>query len=296
VRPRSPIRRSSASRPCEAGRRVLTAPALSPAIRAFDAIAPDFDARFAAWESVAAQRRAVRRALLAAFSPGARLLELGGGTGEDALFLAAAGRYVHVTDGAPGMVARTRSKARAVGLDGRVSAERVALEELETWASARAGAPFDGAFSNFASINCVTDHASVARGLARVLPPGARALLVVFGPASPAEVVVLLGRGRFRAAFRRFSRHPAPARVAGETFSVTYPPPRTYAGAFAPWFVLRRTTGIGVFVPPSSAEPWVSRVPLVVAAAEALDRVVARPLALLADHVLLDFTRTSERM
>jgi ubiquinone/menaquinone biosynthesis C-methylase UbiE len=266
---------------------------LSPAVRAFDGLAPDFDAAFAGWASVAAQRRAVRRSLLAAFPPGARLLELGGGTGEDALFLAATGRRVHVTDGAPGMVEMTRAKARAAGLDDRVTAEQVALEELSAWASARgSAAPFDGAFSNFASLNCVTDHASVARGLARVLLPGASALLVVFGPASPAEVAVLLARGRFRSAFRRFGRRPAPARVAGETFTVTYPSPRALATAFAPWFALRRTRGIGVFVPPSSAEPWISRVPLAVAAGEVLDRVAARPLALLADHVLLDFTRT----
>ncbi|MBK9064925.1 MAG: hypothetical protein IPL89_17325 [Acidobacteria bacterium] len=80
--------------------------------------------------------------------------------------------------------------------------------------------------------------------------------------------------------------------MAGETFTVTYPAPRAFAVAFSPWFVLRGTTGIGVFVPPSSAEPWISRVPLVLAAAEAVDRLAARPLALLADHVLLDFTRT----
>jgi hypothetical protein len=103
---------------------------------------------------------------------------------------------------------------------------------------------------------------------------------------------VLLLRGRFRAALRRFSRRPAPARVAAETFTVTYPAPRTFAAAFAPWFVLRRTVGIGVFVPPSSAEPWISRVPGAVAMAETLDRVASRPFALFADHVLLDFTRT----
>lgn len=266
---------------------------LSAALRAFDALAPDFDEAFAGWKSVAAQRRAVRRALLAAFPPGSRLLELGGGTGEDALFLAAAGRQVHLTDGAPAMVERTRAKARTAGLEHRVTAERVALEELGAWAASRGGETFDGAFSNFASLNCVGDHAAVARGLARVLAPGTRALLVVFGPASPAEIVVLFARGRFRAAFRRFSRRPAPARVAGETFDVTYPSPRAFAAAFAPWFTLTRTVGIGVFVPPSSAEPWVSRVPFAVAAAETLDRVAARPLALLADHVLLDFTRTA---
>ncbi|HTS01457.1 MAG TPA: methyltransferase domain-containing protein [Thermoanaerobaculia bacterium] len=271
----------------------MTSPALSPAVRAFDALASGFDAAFSGWTSVAAQRRAVRRALLAAFPPGARLLELGGGTGSDALFLASEGRSVHVTDGAPAMVERTREKACAAGLDGRVTAERVALEEVATWASSRAGRPpFDGAFSIFAALNCVTDHAPVARGLAGVLPPGARALLVVFGPASPVEVAVLLARGRFRAAFRRFSRRAAPARVAGETFEVTYPAPRDLAAAFAPWFALRGSTGIGVFVPPSSAEPWISRFPGVVAVAEALDRVAARPLAYVADHVLLDFVRT----
>jgi ubiquinone/menaquinone biosynthesis C-methylase UbiE len=268
-------------------------PALAPAVRAFDALAPGFDAAFDGWTSVAAQRRAVRRELLAAFAPGARLLELGGGTGEDALFLAAEGRRVHVTDGAPAMIARTRAKACAASLGSLVTAECVALEEFAAWAAARSGVRFDGAFSNFASLNCVTDHAAIARGLSRVLRPGARALLVVFGPASPVEVAVLLARGRFRAAFRRFSRRPVPARVAGETFTVTYPAPRAFAAAFAPWFALRKTTGIGVFVPPSSAEPWVSHVPVAVAIAEVLDRAVARPLALLADHVLLDFTRTA---
>jgi len=272
-----------------------SAPPEPPAVRAFEALAPGFDAAFSDWASVATQRRAVRRALLAAFPAGARLLELGGGTGEDALFLAEEGRSVHATDGAPAMVARTREKARTRGLDGRVTAEVVTLEGLEGWAAARASAPsplFDGAFSNFAPLNCVTDHAAVARGLARVVPAGARALLVVFGPASPGETLVLLARGRLRAAFRRFSRRPAPARVAGATFAVTYPSPRRLAAAFAPWFRLRGTAGIGLFVPPSSAEPWISRHPRLLGAAEALDRAVARPLALLADHVLLDFERT----
>jgi SAM-dependent methyltransferase len=268
------------------------AKALPPAVRAFDALAPVFDERFGAWKSVAAQRRAVRRALLTGFPADARLIELGGGTGEDALFLAQAGRRVLVTDGAPAMVARVRAKAREAGLSGRVTAERTTLEELDAWAAARCGTTFDGAFSNFASLNCVTDHASVARGLARLLPPGKHALLVVFGPCCPGEVLVLLARGKFRAAFRRLASQPAPARVGGETFAVTYPSPGTLARAFLPWFQLRRMLGVGVFVPPSSAEPAASRFPRVLEALERLDRLAARPLALLGDHVLLDFERT----
>jgi ubiquinone/menaquinone biosynthesis C-methylase UbiE len=77
---------------------------LSPAARAFDAVAVEFDRRYGEWRSVAAQRRAVRRELLRAFPRGARVLEIGGGTGEDALFLIRQGRDVLLTDASPAMV------------------------------------------------------------------------------------------------------------------------------------------------------------------------------------------------
>lgn len=265
--------------------------ALPPAVRAFEAMAPRFDETFGGWESVAAQRRAVRRALLGAFPESSRLLELGGGTGEDALFLASRGRRVHLTDGAPTMVALAREKAREAGLSERVTTERVSLEELPALA-ARLDAPFDGAYSVFAALNCVESLPPVGRGLAAALRPGGRALLVVFGPFCPAEILILALKGRFRAAVRRLERRPAPARVAGETFTVTYPAPRAFAKAFAPGLRLRGATGIGIFVPPSSAEPTVSRVPGLVAIAELLDRAAA-PLWFLADHVLLDFERAA---
>jgi SAM-dependent methyltransferase len=274
--------------------RLLTTSGLPPALRAFDAVADRFDERFTPWQSVAAQRRAVRRELLATFPAGASLLELGGGTGEDALFLAAEGRRVLVTDGAPSMVDRTREKAAARGLSERVRAERVAIEELPGLARRRAAAgepPFDGVFSNFAAFNCVADPAAAARALAPLVKPGAHALLVVFGPVSPGETLALLLRGERRAAFRRFARGPVPARLGGHEFTVTYPSRRSLARAFAPHFALRRTVGIGIFVPPSSAEPAISGWPRLLAALEALDRVAARPLAFLGDHVLLDFVR-----
>ena len=84
--------------------------ALGPAARAFNNVAPIFDARFGEWQSVAAQRRAVRSALLEAFPIGGALLELGGGTGEDAAWLAARGFNICLTDAAPAMVERARAK------------------------------------------------------------------------------------------------------------------------------------------------------------------------------------------
>ena len=267
--------------------------ALPPAAAAFDAVAPAFDVRFGAWLSVAAQRRAVRRELLRAFPAGASVLELGGGTGEDAAFLADRGRRVLLTDASPAMV-----EIAAAKLADRIapaSAEVWPAEAMEALADEREAAdrpPFDGAFSNFAGLNCVSDLRPVARGLARLLRPGAQALLVLFGPFPPGEVVVELARRNPRAAVRRLARGDVAARLGGRNFTVRYHRPRDVARAFSPWFRLRRTRGIGVFVPPSAAEPWISRHPRLVSALEALDRAAAAPLARLGDHLLFHLERT----
>lgn len=267
-----------------------------PAVEAFDATAPVFDQRFGAWASVAAQRRAVRRLLLRAFPPDARLLELGGGTGEDALFLAERGRHVLLTDGAPRMVAEASAKARRADLAGRIETRTLLLEGIERFAHEwreAGGAMFDGAYSNFAALNCVPDLAPVARGLAALLRARAPAILVLFGPVPPGEIVVQLVRGDARAAFRRLSRGAVPARLGGRDFRVWYPRPRQVARAFEPWFRLRRMRGVGIFVPPSAAEPWITRHPRLLATLDALDRVAAAPLALLGDHVAYWLERTA---
>jgi hypothetical protein len=62
--------------------------------------------------------------------------------------------------------------------------------------------------------------------------------------------------------------------------------------AFSPWFVLEQRLGIGVTVPPSAAEPWISDQPRLLAAMERIDRTVSRPLAALGDHVLYQYRRT----
>lgn len=270
------------------------------AVRAFGDVAARFDERFGAWRSVAAQRRAVRRELLRAFRPGASLLELGGGTGLDAVFLGERGRNVLVTDGAPQMVEEARARIERAGLGNRLAARRVVLEELDRFADelavargAAEDARFDGAYSNFAALNCVQDLTPVARGLARLLKPGARALLVVFGPFPPGEVLVQLLRRDARAAFRRLARRGVAARLGGHRFTVDYPTPWEYARAFAPALRLVRSVGVGVFVPPSAAEPQISRFPRTLDLLEALDRYVAGPLAWLGDHVLLEFERSA---
>ena len=264
---------------------------LRPAAAAFDAVAPTFDSRFGAWQSVAAQRRAVRAELLRVFPKGGRILELGGGTGVDATFLAEHGFKVLLTDPSPTMVELAKAKLAPLGSLARIAAG----EEMEQFADdhlAEGGAQFEGAFSNFAPLNCVPDLGPVARGLARLLKPGASVMLVLFGTFCPGEMIVEVLRGRPHLALRRCNRGTAPARLANHEFNVVYHRRAELMRAFAPWFVLEKRVGIGVAVPPSAAEPWISEQPNLLAAMEAFDRGFARRLAMLGDHILYEFRRT----
>jgi SAM-dependent methyltransferase len=265
---------------------------LSPAALAFDSVAPEFDVRFGKWNSVAAQRRAVRAVLLREFPRAGRILEVGGGTGEDALFLGSNGFEVLLTDSSPAMVSIAKAKLSHLGS----SAEVVPAEEMEKFAERRLRddpALFDGAFSNFAPLNCVVHLRPTARGLAHLLKPGAPLLLVVFGALCPAEVVTEILRGRPYNALRRMKHGQRPARINGRDFHVFYHRRRDLVEAFTPWFVLERRIGIGITVPPSAAEPWITRHPRLLSAMEAIDRVISSPLAGLGDHVLYQFRRTS---
>jgi ubiquinone/menaquinone biosynthesis C-methylase UbiE len=264
---------------------------LSPAANAFDTIAPQFDARFGGWHSVAAQRRSVRRVLSTALPKGARVLELGGGTGEDAAWMAEHGFEVLLTDAAPAMVHEARGKLASRG----VRAEVVTAEELPSFAReylAQGGPPFDAVFSNFAPLKCVEDLNPVVRGLAHLIRPRGTALLVLFGCFSPGEMLVEALCGRPRQVLRRFASGPKPARLGGKHFTVTYHRSWALKAAMTPWFRLRRRTGIGVFVPPSAAEPWISGHPHLLKILEYLDRAAERPLAAFGDHILYQFERT----
>jgi SAM-dependent methyltransferase len=264
--------------------------ALRPAAFAFDAIAPDFDTRFGAWASVAAQRRAVRAVLLREFPKGGRLLEIGGGTGEDGAFLATLGYNVLLTDASPAMVELARRKLQPLGSN----AEIVAGEDIHTFADRyleQGGPLFDGVYSNFAPLNCVKDLEPVARALGRIMKPFAVAALVVFGTCCPSEMIVELLRGRPSQMFRRFKNGTVSARLAKREFEVFYHRKQQMEANFNEFFELERRIGIGVGVPPSAAEPWISKHPKLLAAMEAFDRSTAGPFAIFGDHVLYQFRR-----
>lgn len=254
----------------------------------FDTLAPDYDARFTESTLGRILRRAVWGWLDRVFAPGERVLELNCGTGEDAVHLATRGVHVLATDASAPMLDVARAKIGAAGLAASVELRHLTIERLQDLVSESRG-PFDGAFSNFGGLNCVADLPRAAGWLAALLKPGARLVLCVMGPLVPWEWAWFVARGQPGKAFRRLTGRGSEWRGG----TVRYPSIGSVRRAFATGFIVRRTGGLGVLMPPTYAEGWARNHPRLM---DRLDRWERRiegwPLVpWLGDHYLLELER-----
>jgi ubiquinone/menaquinone biosynthesis C-methylase UbiE len=201
---------------------------------AFDKIAYRYDAVWSDTPVGKAQRSAVWKQVDTLFQPGDFVLDLGCGTGVDALHLQSRGVSVYGIDSSPRMVdiARTRGiEAHCYPIEG--------LPYLDL--------RLDGALSNFGALNCVASLSSVANSLARMVRSGGHLALCFMSPVCVWEIAFYLLHARPRKAFRRLRGRSASSMGA----SVFYPSGAAIVSAFQSNFRLLAFSGIGVSVPPS---------------------------------------------
>jgi ubiquinone/menaquinone biosynthesis C-methylase UbiE len=259
----------------------------------FDSIAEEYDAMFTSSTIGRLQRESVWQELKKRFHPGDRVLDIGCGTGVDALFLAERGIDVVACDNSPSML--SVAERRLANLSQPGGSVQLRLLPAEEISSLHDDAHFDGAFSNFGAVNCIEDTAKFVADLARLLKPGSSLLLCLMGPVCLWETVWYLVQGRVAKAFRRFHLGGVEARLGDDAVvHVRYPSVRSIRRVFAPEFSLRTIQGIAVAVPPSYLEAWAKRFPPMVRLGADADRLLGRTpgIRMFADHVLLRFERT----
>ena len=224
-----------------------TPPHLSDTRDAFDSVAADYDGPRGNNDSIQDMRGEMWRWLDLTFSPGSDLIDLGCGTGLDAVHLATLGYRVTATDWSPLMVQRTGERAAAQQVADRVRAINLGAHELQQLPEPDS---FDGAYSNLGPLNCVPDLGHVSRECARLLKPGGVLVFTVIGRYCPWELVHYLRRGRWARAIVRFARQMVPVGMNNHTIWTRYYTPREFYRAFWPHFTLEHYRGLCVFAPP----------------------------------------------
>jgi SAM-dependent methyltransferase len=233
------------------------------AARAYDAIAPKYEAQLEQNPVAGYMRARLHAHLGRTFRAGARVLDLTAGTGADARLLAARGIQVTALDASAGMIAELRRAAPEI--DARVlPAGRLADLALRD---------FDGALSTFGGLNTIEDLPRLARDLNGSLRPGGRVILHALNE-------FCLWQGKRRAAREVW--------IGGmPVMHHLYNPRALWQQTFARYFELREVYALSVVAAPE----LVRRFPRLAPALFVLDRLAGRVFPAMGDFFVLEMER-----
>lgn len=187
------------------------------------------------------------------FPPGSRVLEIGCGTGDEALALAERGVSVVALDPSREMVRIANAKARERGLTDRAEFRVAHARDLSSIRD-ELGGPFDGGYASF-SLAYEPDLRPVAEGLDRVLRSGSRFLASLPSRFCLVEFALAIGSGHPAFSGRRLSAW-RDHKVGARAVPIRSYTPRSLAQAMAPHFTLERVEALPAIVPP----PYMNRV------------------------------------
>ena len=214
---------------------------------AFDSVAADYDGPRGNNALIQDMRREMWRWLDISFASGSDLLDLGCGTGLDAVRMAERGHRILAIDWSPRMVERARGRAAAARLGHRVRTAAIGAHELER---IEGRSLFDGVYSNLGALNCLPELRRVSRECSRLLKPGGRLVFTVIGRWCPWEIAYYSSRADWRRVGVRFARRLTPVRMNGHTVWTRYWTPSEFRRTFAREFTLVHLRALCLFAPP----------------------------------------------
>ncbi len=267
----------------------------------FSHIAPlydeDFDtnpaARWMRGRSLGLQRRR--------FKAGDHVIEMGSGTGEEALTLARQGVHVLACDPATALldIVAARAAADQAVADprtyGSVATRPYAAGELGKLVREFGPHAFDGAYSSFGPLNCEPDMTAVADALSVLIRPGGRLIFSVMNTIYPVEIAWFLLHGDKERATRRHHGW-----IMGNICKDTHDavPTRYYRASqfrayFAPYFRQTANRALPLLMPPPYLAIFLRRYPRLFKLIAKLDIALAPhwPFNALGDHFWIELVR-----
>lgn len=260
---------------------------------AFESMASTYDRSFGENPIARALRQRVWDELFMRLPAGARVLDLGCGTGIDLTEMARRGYAAIGVDGSAAML-REAERKKTPAADGAIETRELDLNDGAARRAFLKAEPFDAVLSNFGALNCIDDLGSLAGDLAEALPARAPVVVVILGKLCPWDIVYHMLRARPRRAFLRWSRGPVSVALAGRAIRVRYHGPRALCRIFAPWFRCRRVEALGALLPPPYLARRLPSSPTLWESAARIEKPWAGcwPINRLGDHFLVVLERT----
>ena len=263
----------------------------------FDFVAEHYDAEMAANPAMQYMRRVSLATLTAHFAPGAHVLEIGCGTGEEALALARHGVRVLATDPSARMLRIAQRKAAEAGLAGMIKTHQLAARELGVLVEEGYEGALDGAYASFGPLNGEPDLRPVADALTRLIRPGGLFITSVMNRYYVLEALWHLLHGQPRQATRRWLGEASASISAGllVTMRTWYHTPTAFARAFQPAFRFIDCRALTLLLPPPYlAKLWHKHAAAVQCLQVWEERLAGRwPFYALGDHFLMVLERNS---
>jgi SAM-dependent methyltransferase len=264
--------------------------------QAFDLASLNYDALYQENPVMAWMRQESLCALRATFAPGSHLLEIGCGTGDEALALSRDGYRIVATDVSPGMIEAARAKTEAAD-SLEVRWHVLGTGELD-WLLAEYGpGSFDGAYASFGALNCEPELARLVEPLSRLLRNDSGLVCSVMNRWCAWEIGWELLHLRPHRAFRRANRGWRNAGLASPDGSlqvpVLYYTPNDLALLLTPHFRVEYVFGLPVLLPPPYLAHLAQRYLAWFHRLEGLERLLRGrfPFRTLGDHFLMVATR-----
>jgi len=212
----------------------------------FSHIAPRYDLDFTHTSIGVKQRRQVYKVLLPFLSKKHSVLEVNGGTGEDAVFLASHCQTVLTTDISPEMVALAESKTRGLH---NVSTDVLDLNDL---ASLQEG-DYSLIFSNFGGLNCLSpkEVGLFLKNACDLLSTNGMIIAVIMGRKTLWERLYFTLKRDGENKRRRRGSSPVESNVKGKMVKTWYYSPSEIKTLLPPSLRCVKIRPIGLLVPPS---------------------------------------------
>lgn len=236
--------------------------------------------------SISAQyiRDYFRTRILSSIKPGQNLIEIGCGTGTDAVFLAKEGIHITATDISPNMLKITAEKAENEKLTELIKTELLDADRLDVLQ----GNIFDGIISNLNAVNYVKDIGRFSLNTSNLLKPGAKVFFVMLNKVCLWEILYNLLKLKPVTAFEKFSSREKYYKTEMKLYF-----PRKIKKIFFEYYTVNKITGFGFLNPPDGLAAYQEKHKNFYKKIQGLEKFLCSkyPLYNLCDHYLIEMTR-----